>query len=62
MLRTMFLVYRPVVDELIQQFVLSGVNHLIGIVDSFLIIGVLVCLSLFTTGLRPYEIDLGEQC
>ena len=55
---TVFLVNGPVVDELIQQFVLSRLNHLVGIVDGFLIIRTLVGFALFAAGLSPYEIHL----
>ena len=58
-LRAVFLIHRPVVDKLVEQTVLAGVNHLLGIVDSLLIVGTLVGLSLLATGLGPGEIDFG---
>ena len=62
MLRTVLLIDRPVVDELIQQAVLARGDDLIGILDSLGVIVRLVCLALLTAGLCPCQVDLGEQC
>ena len=58
-LRTVLLIHRPDVDELVEQAILARVDDLLGIVDGLLIVGVLIGLTFLAAGLGPYEIDLG---
>lgn len=46
-LRTVLLIYRPVVDELIEQLVFARVDNLLGIADGLLVVGLLVPLPFY---------------
>ena len=62
MFRTVLLVHRPVVDELVQQAVLSRVNHLLGILYRLPKVFLALCVSQVIIYLSPSEIDLCQCC